>query len=158
MFQLQGGVATMAELGSISDAVVRAEAQQFEHGWIMRLRLARPGAPNQWYLLADDGKLNQCWSFVTPTAFLGTDSPVYWAWEHKPPQGRELPDMAFASLWMAMKDVLGWAVGKRVDYEIRAEFVHFDALTQPDMLVAPNGAAIRLEADGMWHVEMPVAA
>jgi hypothetical protein len=146
----------MADLNWIYDASVRAEAQQFEHGWIMRLRLPRPGAPNQWYLLVDDGTLNQVWSFVSPAAFLGTDSPVYWSWEHKPPQGTELPDMVFASVWVAMKDVLGWAAGVKQVYEIPAALVHSDPLTSPDLLIGPDALELRLDADGSWMAHPPL--
>src|SRR5678815_2340494 len=150
----------MAELDWIyEDASVCAEAQQFEHGWIMRLRLPRPGAPNQWYLLVDDDTLNQVWSFVTPAAFLGTDSPVYSSWEHIPPQGTDLPDRVFASLWVAMKDVLGWAVGATQVHEIPAALTHADPLTLPDLLVGPDALEIHRDADGSWiaHAPLPVA-
>jgi hypothetical protein len=146
----------MAELDWNLDASVHAEAQQFEHGWIMRLRLPRPGAPTQWYLLVDDGRLNQYWSFTTPAAFLGTDSPVYSSWEHQPPQGTELPDMAFSSLWVAMKDVLGWATGAKQVYEIPAALTHINPLTHPDLLIGPDALEFRLDDDSSWIACTPL--
>jgi hypothetical protein len=136
----------------IAQGTVYGQAQRFEHGMILRLELPRTLAPVQWVLMVKDEVTSQYWSFVMQTALLGSDTPIYRAWEHFPPVECCWPDEEFGALWVGMRDLLGWAVEDKIGYVFPYQPLSENPCELP-RLYDETGKLIRLNPDRTWSVE-----
>src|SRR5574340_32172 len=127
-------------------AMIQAQAQRFEQGIILMLRVPRVHAPNVWYLLAGSGSGSEkspFWWFITPIAFFGLDVPVYHPGAYNPPAGYFRPDRAFGSLWVKSRHLLGWAIGEVRFYPIPyGPDIAYIPYIHPPTLIGPDGMAI----------------
>lgn len=140
----------------LSAMQARAYAQRFERGMILYTWLPRLHAPNQWFVLFQDGEQTQYWSFLVPMSLLGPAAPAYRPGAYAPPSGYHLPAPGFGMVWAALKDLLGWALGPIESYEFAYEPAGSgDPYAPPASLIAPNGMRILLHEDRTWEIETP---
>jgi hypothetical protein len=134
----------------------RAYVQHFERGLIIYMRAPRTFARDQWFVLYFEEDLTRYWSFVSPASLLGTEAPAYRPNGQRPPPGFQLPAVGFGRVWIALKDLLGWAMTPVLSYYL--DYQHAsggDPFAPPSVLPGPEGMSFLLYPDRTWDVDIP---
>jgi hypothetical protein len=139
----------------VSSAVDRAEdgsargyAQRFERGIVVYT--CQPGevSPDRWFVLFAERQGVRLWSSFDP-ALLEPPAQGRRAGTYLPPRGCCLPAPGFGVVWLALKDLLGWALRPAEACQLAGPSMH----APPIRLVTARDTHLALHADRTWTVE-----
>jgi hypothetical protein len=123
--------------------IARAYAQRFERGIVVYTCQPGAQAPARWFVLFAERQGVRLWSSFDP-ALLDLAARDHRAGAYLPPRGCHLPAPGFGVVWLALKDLLGWALRPAESCQLAGP---------PLRLIRPNEKSIVLHADGAWAVE-----
>lgn len=134
----------------------KAYVQHFERGLIMYMRAPRAYARDQWFVLYFEEDRTRYWSFVSPVSLLGAEAPPYRPNGQRPPPGYQLPAVGFGRVWIALKDLLGWAMSPVLSYHMTYPHANGgDPFAPPPVLPGPEGMSFILYPDRTWDLDIP---